>query len=323
MTDVAVCGSGAVTEAVICVSSAFLEKMRSYDCWAFQKSDQTVSIDQSQLPPSHQLQPIAAPNSSTRSNRRVTLRRSGTSLSASYLTCEEAAGVHRLNRGLAYYTQNTTTRLLSPLSPGHPVLINQRVSVISLSLTHSTLSSLRGLQMSSSSWCSLRLVSLLPSLRSSSRTQPPKHLPREIRTGELTCYYSFTPALSRFDVYSTMLRRLHLQLPSTLRRHTTPSAPSTASLMLLPSVHVLLLSDRAATLILSLFSSAVNFFACYKLLTTWFSVRWTWSSSEESEWEGLSWKLDTMKALGAIVCAYFFVGGVASVVGLVGVIKVS
>lgn len=93
--------------------------------------------------------------------------------------------------------------------------------------------------------------------------------------------------------------------------------------MLLPSVHVLLLSDRAATLILSLFSSAVNFFACYKLLTTWFSVRWTWASSEESEWEGLSWKLDTMKALGAIVCAYFFVGGVASVVGLVGVIKVS
>ncbi|KAG8933664.1 hypothetical protein FRC01_007804 [Tulasnella sp. 417] len=91
--------------------------------------------------------------------------------------------------------------------------------------------------------------------------------------------------------------------------------------MLLPSVHVLLLSDRAATLILSLFSSAVNFFACYKLLTTWFSVRWAWASTEESEWEGLSWKLDTMKALGAIVCAYFFVGGVASVVGLIGVIK--
>ncbi|KAG9019468.1 hypothetical protein FRB90_001942 [Tulasnella sp. 427] len=91
--------------------------------------------------------------------------------------------------------------------------------------------------------------------------------------------------------------------------------------MLLPSIHVLLLSDRAATLILSLFSSSANFFACYKLLTTWFSIRWTWASSEESEWEGLSWKVDTMKALGAIICAYFFVGGVASVVGLVGVIK--
>lgn len=80
-------------------------------------------------------------------------------------------------------------------------------------------------------------------------------------------------------------------------------------------------SLRAATLILSLFSSTVNFYACYKLLTSWFSVRWSWSSSEESEWEGLSWKLDTMKALGAILWAYLFVGGIASVVGLVGVIK--
>lgn len=121
------------------------------------------------------------------------------------------------------------------------------------------------------------------------------------------------PALSPVsprDLPVTMLRRPTVSLPTFLRPTSLP-------------MPLVLLSDRSATLILALLGASANFYATYKLLTTWFSVRWSWSGSEESEWESLSWKFDASRVLGALVCAYFFVGGVASVVGFLGVLKVS
>jgi hypothetical protein len=53
----------------------------------------------------------------------------------------------------------------------------------------------------------------------------------------------------------------------------------------------------------------------------WYNFRWSWEA--ESEWEGSdAWRIDAARALGAIVCAYFVVGGIACLVGLVGVCKV-
>ena len=80
------------------------------------------------------------------------------------------------------------------------------------------------------------------------------------------------------------------------------------------------LSDRTATFILAGLGAFTNLFVASKLYALWFSFKLTWDV--ESEWEGLSWRVDGARALGAVVCAYFFVGGLASVVGLVGVIKV-
>ncbi|KAG8897080.1 hypothetical protein FRB99_008468, partial [Tulasnella sp. 403] len=109
------------------------------------------------------------------------------------------------------------------------------------------------------------------------------------------------------------------------RSHQSSSPPSSSpadfSTMFYASCPFLFLSDRTATLILSFIGATANFYATYKLLTTWFSIRWTWPGLEESEWEGMSWKIDTTRALGAIVCAYFFVGGIASIVGIIGVLK--
>ncbi|KAG8863790.1 hypothetical protein FRB96_007627 [Tulasnella sp. 330] len=79
------------------------------------------------------------------------------------------------------------------------------------------------------------------------------------------------------------------------------------------------LSDRSATLILAVAGTIANSFITSQLLALWFSFRL--SSEAESEWEGLSWRVDGAKALGAVICAYFAVGGLASLVGVVGVIK--
>ncbi|KAG8965923.1 hypothetical protein FRC03_012759 [Tulasnella sp. 419] len=80
---------------------------------------------------------------------------------------------------------------------------------------------------------------------------------------------------------------------------------------------------RTATLILSGLGACANFYASAKLVSIWFSFRWTsWGSDgESSEWEGYAWSIDTARALGAIICAYFFVGGIASIVGFVGTLK--
>ncbi|KAG9000642.1 hypothetical protein FRB94_009599 [Tulasnella sp. JGI-2019a] len=78
-------------------------------------------------------------------------------------------------------------------------------------------------------------------------------------------------------------------------------------------------SLRTATLILAFLGAVINFLIATQLLGLWFSFRLSWES--ESEWEGLSWRVDGARALGVVVCAYFYVGGLASIIGVVGVIK--
>ncbi len=83
---------------------------------------------------------------------------------------------------------------------------------------------------------------------------------------------------------------------------------------------LLSLSSRSATLVLAALGTTANSYATYKILSAALYHR---ALDNESESEGLfSWKVDGARALAVIVCAYFFVGAIASAVGLVGVLKV-
>lgn len=77
---------------------------------------------------------------------------------------------------------------------------------------------------------------------------------------------------------------------------------------------------RVAALVVAFAGIILNFLAAAQLLTLWLNFRWELDS--EWEWLGDRWRIDGVKLIAAILCAYSAFAGAVSAVGLAGVIKV-
>lgn len=78
--------------------------------------------------------------------------------------------------------------------------------------------------------------------------------------------------------------------------------------------------NRTASLIISLLGAIFNFTFAIQLLSSWRSIKW----ESESEWEGAadSWRVDGVKLVWGLLCAYFVAAATACSVGFFGIIKV-
>ena len=79
--------------------------------------------------------------------------------------------------------------------------------------------------------------------------------------------------------------------------------------------------NRAASLVLSLVSAAVNSVAASYVLSLWRVLKW----ESESEWEGSAvvWRVDSIKLVWLLLAAYFSTATIVCLIGAIGVIKVS
>ncbi|THH11916.1 hypothetical protein EW145_g340 [Phellinidium pouzarii] len=79
------------------------------------------------------------------------------------------------------------------------------------------------------------------------------------------------------------------------------------------------MKHRAATLGLSIVGSVVNFSVAIHVLSFWRVLKW----ESESEWEGTTdgWRVDSIKLIWMLLCAYFTTASVVCGIGAVGVIK--
>lgn len=77
---------------------------------------------------------------------------------------------------------------------------------------------------------------------------------------------------------------------------------------------------RVAALVVAFAGIILNFLAAAQLLTLWLNFRWELDS--EWEWLGDRWRIDGVKLIGGVLCAYSAFAGAVSAIGLAGVIKV-
>ncbi len=77
---------------------------------------------------------------------------------------------------------------------------------------------------------------------------------------------------------------------------------------------------RVAAFVVAFFGLLTNLIAAAQFITLWHNFKWELDS--EWEWLGDRWRLDGLRIVGGLLCAYFASAAAISAVGLAGVIKV-